>query len=116
MGRSSRSNRSEQIRRRDSAAIHLGGLEENGHAVNSLNWKSPREFRSFTYWQSGFELDRDRNVALNVLCRGLKQWGVVHSEAPPVETNTAVDRTRRESVSARAVAELGSPALTERTA
>ena len=36
---------------------NLGKLKAKGYTVGSLNWKSPREFRSFTYWQSGFELD-----------------------------------------------------------
>jgi putative transposase len=37
---------------------NLGKLKDAGYNVGSLNWKSPREFRSFTYRQSGFELDR----------------------------------------------------------
>ncbi|MCD2201443.1 transposase [Halobacterium sp. KA-4] len=37
---------------------NLGKLKDNGYNVGSLNWKSPREFRSFTYRQSGFELDK----------------------------------------------------------
>ena len=36
----------------------LGKLEEQGYKVGELRWKSPREFRSFTYNQSGFELDK----------------------------------------------------------
>lgn len=36
----------------------LGQLKNNGYNVGSLNWKSPREFKSFTYNQSGFELDK----------------------------------------------------------
>mgnify|MGYP002762807988 FL=1 len=35
----------------------LGKLKEQGYEVGELRWKSPREFRSFTYNQSGFELD-----------------------------------------------------------
>jgi putative transposase len=35
----------------------LGGLKENGYGVGQLKWKPPREFRSFTYSQSGFKLD-----------------------------------------------------------
>jgi putative transposase len=37
---------------------NLGKLKAKGYNVGSLNWKSPREFRSFTYRQSGFELDK----------------------------------------------------------
>jgi putative transposase len=58
----------------------------------------------------GFELDRDWNASLNVLSRGLRKLGVVHSEGTPVETATAVDAT---SVSARRVVETGSPCLKE---
>jgi putative transposase len=36
----------------------LGKLKEQGFTVGELRWKSPREFRSFTYNQSGFELDK----------------------------------------------------------
>ncbi len=46
---------------------NLGKLKAKGHSVGSLNWKKPREYRSFTYRQSGFELDtksgpRDRAI------------------------------------------------------
>jgi putative transposase len=36
----------------------LSQLKQNGYNVGSLNWKSPSEFRSFTYVQSGFEFDK----------------------------------------------------------
>ena len=36
---------------------NLGKLKTKGYNVGSLNWKKPREYRSFTYRQSGFELD-----------------------------------------------------------
>jgi putative transposase len=36
----------------------LGKLKAQGYTVGELRWKSPREFRSFTYNQSGFELDK----------------------------------------------------------
>ena len=58
----------------------------------------------------GFKLDRDWNAALNVLSRGLAKLGVVHSESTPVETALAVDAT---TVSAKRVAEAGSPCLKE---
>jgi transposase, IS605 OrfB family, central region len=35
----------------------LSQLKQNGDTVGSLNWKAPREYRSFTYVQSGFEFD-----------------------------------------------------------
>jgi putative transposase len=58
----------------------------------------------------GFELDRDWNAALNVLERGLRKLGLGQSEVQRLlETGAAVDATHRESVSARAVVESGSP-------
>jgi putative transposase len=36
----------------------LSQLKQNGYNVGSLNWKAPREFRSFKYVQSGFEFDK----------------------------------------------------------
>ena len=36
----------------------LSKLKENGYGVGQLKWKPPREFRSFTYSQSGFKLDK----------------------------------------------------------
>ncbi|WP_227378458.1 RNA-guided endonuclease InsQ/TnpB family protein [Haladaptatus halobius] len=36
----------------------LGKLKEKGYGVGQLKWKPPREFRSFTYSQSGFKLDK----------------------------------------------------------
>ncbi|KTG11364.1 transposase [Haloprofundus marisrubri] len=37
---------------------NLGKLKAKGYDVGSLNRKKPREYRSFTYRQSGFELDK----------------------------------------------------------
>jgi len=37
---------------------NLGKLKAKGYDVGSLNWKPPREYMSFTYRQSGFELDK----------------------------------------------------------
>ena len=34
----------------------LSGKKQNGHTVGWLNWKSPKEYQSMTYSQSGFEL------------------------------------------------------------
>ncbi|AGB33718.1 IS200/IS605 family element transposase accessory protein TnpB (plasmid) [Halolamina sp. CBA1230] len=36
----------------------LSKLKENGYGVGQLKWKPPREYRSFTYSQCGFELDK----------------------------------------------------------
>ena len=57
----------------------------------------------------GFEADRDANAAWNILARGLKKVGVVHSGSMPVETALPVDT----SVSAKRVLEAGSPVLSE---
>ena len=42
----------------------LSALKKNGYRVGSLSWKPPRDYRSFTYSQSGFKLDKKsgRNV------------------------------------------------------
>ncbi|WP_226042912.1 transposase [Natrinema sp. DC36] len=36
----------------------LSALKQNGYGVGQLKWKPPREFRSFTYNQSGFKFDK----------------------------------------------------------
>jgi len=36
----------------------LSELKKQGYNVGTLNWKSPSEFRSFKYVQSGFEFDK----------------------------------------------------------
>jgi putative transposase len=62
------------------------------------------------------EADRDRNAAVNVLERGLEKLGVVHSEAAPVETGTAVSTDggcTAAAVDASRVTEAGSRALKE---
>ena len=46
------------IERIAKAITSLRGLKDAGYKVGSLNWKKPREYRSFTYQQSGFELDK----------------------------------------------------------
>jgi len=64
------------------------------------------------------EADRDLNAALNVLDRGLKKLGVVHSEETPVESGTAVSTDggcTAAAVDASRVTEAGSCALKEAT-
>lgn len=64
----------------------------------------------------GFTADRDVNAAYNVLNRGLKELGVVHSEGMPVETATATSTDGESSfveVDASCVVEAGSRALKE---
>ena len=36
----------------------LSALKQNGYGVGSLQWKAPRDYRSFTYSQRGFKLDK----------------------------------------------------------
>ncbi|WP_246988993.1 RNA-guided endonuclease InsQ/TnpB family protein [Halorientalis marina] len=36
----------------------LGQLKKQGYDVGELQWKAPRDFRSFTYNKKGFELDK----------------------------------------------------------
>jgi putative transposase len=42
----------------------LGELKKQGYNVGQLQWKSPREFRSFAYNQSGFELNEKSGQSL----------------------------------------------------
>ncbi|WP_049897311.1 RNA-guided endonuclease InsQ/TnpB family protein [Halorubrum distributum] len=56
----------------------------------------------------GFETDRDANAAMNVLQRGFAELGLGWPESTPVETVTATDTARFESVSASHVIETGS--------
>ena len=44
----------------------LSALKRNGYGVGSLRWKPPQDYRSFTYSQSGFKLDK--KGGRNVLC------------------------------------------------
>jgi len=77
--------------------------------------KKPLWVREHSCPSCGFATDRDHNAALNVLDRGLRQLGVVHSEDTPVETATAVDADDFREVSASRVVETGSPCLKEAT-
>ncbi|MDL0134753.1 transposase [Halobacterium salinarum] len=64
----------------------------------------------------GFTTDLDVNAAVNVLQRGLKELGVVHSEGTPVETATATSTDGGSAfveVDASRVVEAGSRALNE---
>jgi len=47
----------------------LGKLKEQDYNVGELQWKSPREFRSFTYNQSGFELNKKGGQTVLVLSK-----------------------------------------------
>ena len=45
------------VRRIKNSESVLDSLEERGFDVGKLKWKSPREYRSITYNQSGFDVD-----------------------------------------------------------
>ena len=47
------------VRRIKHSETILGKLKERGFDVGELKWKSPREYRSITYNQSGFDVDRN---------------------------------------------------------
>jgi putative transposase len=82
-------------------------------AACGVSTAKPLWVREHSCPSCGFETDRDYNAALNVWERGLSKLGVVHSEATPVETGTAVETVDAATVSARSVVETGSPCLKE---
>lgn len=47
------------VRRIKSSEAVLESLEERGYDVGRLKWKAPREYRSITYNQSGFDVDHN---------------------------------------------------------
>ncbi|MFB6179080.1 MAG: RNA-guided endonuclease InsQ/TnpB family protein [Halorientalis sp.] len=47
----------EAVERIETNIRNLGKLKQAGYTVGSLNWQAPHEYRSFTYRQTGFELD-----------------------------------------------------------
>ncbi len=53
----------EAVERIDTNITNLGKLKEAGYTVGSLNWQAPHEYRSFTYRQTGFELDEKSGPA-----------------------------------------------------
>jgi len=60
----------------------LSELKERGYNVGSLNWKSPQEFRSFTYVQSGFEFDSKNGQSVLSLSKLADIPIVKHREIP----------------------------------
>jgi|APHM01.1.fsa_nt_gi transposase, IS605 OrfB family, central region len=60
----------------------LSQLKENGHNVGGLNWKAPREFRSFTYVQSGFEFDKKNGQTVLSLSKLADIPITVHRDIP----------------------------------
>jgi len=76
---------------------NLGKLKSKGYDVGSLNWKKPREYRSFTYRQSGFELDKKSGPDNRTILRLKKLHGEtreipvrLHRDLPDHDTITEV--------------------------
>jgi putative transposase len=51
------------VRRIKTSEAVLDELKERGYEVGGLKWKSPREYRSITYNQSGFDVDSNTGSA-----------------------------------------------------
>jgi hypothetical protein len=51
------------VRRIKNSESVLDSLEERGFDVGRLKWKAPREYRSITYNQSGFDVDSNTGRA-----------------------------------------------------
>jgi putative transposase len=64
----------------------LSQLEQNGYNVGSLNWKAPKDFRSFTYIQSGFEFDSKNGQAVLSLSKLADVPLIKHRTIPDTET------------------------------
>jgi len=60
----------------------LSELKQRGYNVGSLNWKAPKDFRSFTYVQSGFEFDRKNGQPVLSLSKLADIPVVQHREIP----------------------------------
>ena len=64
----------------------LSQLKQNGYKVGSLNWKAPKDFRSFTYVQKGFEFDSKNGQTVLSLKKLADIPVVQHREIPANET------------------------------
>ena len=64
----------------------LSELKKKGYSVGSLNWKLPREFRSFTYVQSGFEFDKKNGQTVLSLSKLADMPIECHRDIPDDET------------------------------
>ncbi|RLM72216.1 transposase [Halorubrum sp. Atlit-8R] len=64
----------------------LSQLKQNGYNVGSLNWKAPKDFRSFTYVQSGFEFDSKNGQTVLSLSKLADVPLIKHRTIPDTET------------------------------
>ncbi len=64
----------------------LSELKKKGYNVGSLNWKAPREFRSFTYVQSGFKFDKKNGQTVLSLSKLADIPIECHRDIPDDET------------------------------
>ncbi|MDB2239636.1 RNA-guided endonuclease InsQ/TnpB family protein [Halorubrum ezzemoulense] len=64
----------------------LSQLKQNGYNVGSLNWKAPKDFRSFTYIQSGFEFDSKNGQTVLSLSKLADVPLIKHRTIPDTET------------------------------
>ena len=96
----------------DLCGCHVRQVEPEGTtrecALCGVETAKPIWVREHSCPSCGFETDRDANAAMNVLQRGFSELGLGWPEDTPVETVTATDTTRFESVSASHVIETGS--------
>ena len=60
----------------------LSELKKRGYNVGSLNWQAPKDFRSFTYVQSGFEFDRKNGQTVLSLSKLADVPIIIHREIP----------------------------------
>ena len=64
----------------------LSELKKKGYNVGSLNWKAPKDFRSFTYIQSGFEFDSKNGQPVLSLSKLADIPLIKHRAIPDAET------------------------------
>jgi putative transposase len=64
----------------------LSQLKQNGYNVGSLNWKAPKDYRSFTYIQSGFEFDSKNGQTVLSLSKLADVPLIKHRTIPDTET------------------------------
>jgi transposase, IS605 OrfB family, central region len=70
------------VMRIENSIKSLSELKKNGYNVGSLNWKSPSEYRSFTYLQSGFEFDKKNGQTVLSLSKLADIPVTIHREIP----------------------------------